>query len=56
MITKVKTKIIRFRFRIAPHPVMKKEYPQLYYKFRNGKVASAFFNESMGHEVKVNQL
>jgi len=56
MKTKATGAIKKFKFRIAPHPVMKEEYPQPYYKFRNGKVASAFFNESMGHEVKVSQL
>jgi hypothetical protein len=56
MITKVKTKIIRFRFRIAPHEIMKSEYPDRYYKFRNEKVAKAFAIDSCGNEVKVNQL
>ena len=40
----------RFRFRIKPHEVMKAEYPDLYYKFKNEKVAKAFFYESCGNE------
>ncbi len=42
--------IKRFRFRIKPHPIMKSEYPDLYYKFRNEKVANAFFLDSGGSE------
>ena len=40
----------KFRFRIKPHEIMKEEYPSLYYKFRNKKVANAFFLDSGGKE------
>ena len=42
----------QFRFRIAPHPFMSGEYPGTYYKFYNDQVASAFFKDSMGYELK----
>jgi hypothetical protein len=45
--------IKRFKFRIKPHEVMKEEYPQSYYKFRNEKVAKAFFYESCGNQYKL---
>lgn len=54
MKTKATGTIKKFKFRIAPHPALKEEYPASYYKFRNEKVATAFFQESLGHEVIVN--
>jgi len=45
--------IKKFRFRIKPHEIMKSEYPYLYYKFRNEKIANAFFLESCGNEYQL---
>jgi hypothetical protein len=56
MKTKATGAIKKFKFRIAPHPVLKEEYPERYYKFRNEKVAKAFWLESLGNEIKVKQL
>lgn len=42
----------RFRYRIRPHEIMQEEYPQDYYKFKNPQVASAFFLETLGEELK----
>lgn len=53
MKTKATGAIKKFKFRIAPHPALKEEYPNTYYKFRNKRVATAFFIESLGHEVKI---
>jgi len=43
----------RFRYRIKPHQLLQEcgEYPQEYYKFRNEKVAKAFWLDSMGTEL-----
>ena len=41
-----------YPYRVAPHKVMKSEYPQPYYKFRNYRVAFGFWLESMGNEIK----
>jgi len=56
MKTKATASIKKFKFRIAPHEIMKSEYPELYYKFRNEKVATAFFQETLGHEILPQQL
>ena len=56
MITKVKAEIKQFKYRIAPHEIMKDEYPDKYYKFRSHKVAYAFFMETLGHQIEVKQL
>jgi len=56
MQTKVRGEIKRFKFRIAPHEIMKEEYPEPYYKFRDERVAIAFFQETLGHEVLPQQL
>lgn len=41
----------RFLYRIAPHEVLKAEYPSGYYKFRNSRVAEAFWSYSLGSEL-----
>jgi hypothetical protein len=43
--------IKQYKFRIVPHEIMKYEYPQSYYKFRNERVAKAFFSECLGSEL-----
>jgi hypothetical protein len=53
MKTKATGAIKKFKFRIAPHEIMREEYPNKYYKFRSERVAKAFFTESLGHEVKI---
>ena len=42
----------QFKYRIKPHEALKNEYPQSYYKFKNPKVATAFFIETLGREVR----
>ena len=46
----IKATVKKFTYRIKPHKIMSEEYPSSYYKFRNEKVASAFFKESCGNE------
>jgi hypothetical protein len=41
-----------YKYRITPHQVLQSEYPGSYYKFRNLKVAKAFFLETLGRETK----
>jgi hypothetical protein len=42
----------QFKYRIKPHEALKNEYPQPYYKFKDPRVATAFFLETLGQEIK----